>query len=173
MAASASMSRPRSPRPNWSECSRTSFRASVKTAKLSLVIGTRTSQPAVTTSDLEQAERTIDNRRQQLLYAIARMNGAKAVAETLAKRSLFFSSLPAMAEADKRDQDLLTSNAADLVPVETPWRGTPRSPLFLLETPYRQLIPFSLFDPGLERRQHAGDGQNAAAERPSWCSSFC
>src|SRR5438105_2522711 len=77
------------------------------------------------------------------------MNGAKAVAETLAKRRLFLSSLPAMADADKRDQDLLTSNAADLVPVETPWRGTSRSPLFLFETPYRQLIPFSPFDPGL------------------------
>jgi hypothetical protein len=123
--------------------------SSVKAAKLSLVVGTRTSQPAATTSELEQAERTIDNRRQQLLYAIARMNGAKAVAETLAKRRLFFSSLPGMADPDKRDQDLLTSNAADLVPVEMPWRGTPRSPLFLLETPYRQLIPFSLFDPGL------------------------
>lgn len=123
--------------------------SSVKAAKLSLVIGTRTSQPAVTTAELEAAERTIDNRRQQLLYAIARMNGAKAVSETLAKRRLFFSSLPGMAEADKRDQDLLTSNAADLVPVEMPWPGTPRSPLFLFETPYRQLVPFSLFDPGL------------------------
>ncbi len=123
--------------------------SSVKAAKLSLVIGTRSSQRAVTTSELEQAERTIDNRRQQLLYAIARMNGAKAVAETLAKRRLFINSLPGMAEADKRDQDLLTSNAADLLPVETPWNGTPRSPLFLFETPYRQLIPFSLFDPGL------------------------
>jgi hypothetical protein len=123
--------------------------SSVKTAKLSLVVGTRTSQPAVTTSDLELAERTIDNRRQQLLYAVARRNGAKAVGETLAKRRLFFSSLPAMGDADQRDQDLLTSNAADLVPVEMPWNGTPRSPLFLLETPYRQLIPFSLFDPGL------------------------
>jgi type IV secretion system protein TrbE len=123
--------------------------SSVKTAKLSLVVGTRTSRPAVTTADLEQAERTIDNQRQQLLYAIARMNGAKAVAETLAKRRLYFSSLPAMAEPDKRDQDLLTSNAADLLPVEMPWKGTPRSPLFLLETPYRQLIPFSPFDPGL------------------------
>jgi len=123
--------------------------SSVKTARLSLVIGTRTSQPAVTTGDLEQAERTLDNRRQQLLYATARMNGAKAIAETLAKRRLFFCSLPGMGDADKRDQDLLTSNSADLVPVEMPWRGTPRSPLLLLETPYRQLIPFSLFDPGL------------------------
>jgi type IV secretory pathway VirB4 component len=30
-----------------------------------------------------------------------------------------------------------------------PWLGTPRSALFLLETSYRQLIPFSLFDPSL------------------------
>ncbi|HZQ17882.1 MAG TPA: hypothetical protein VFA90_04105 [Terriglobales bacterium] len=123
--------------------------SSVKAAKLSLTIGTRTSFRAITTSDLEQAERVIDSRRQQLLYAIARMNGAKGVAETLAKRRLFFSSLPGTAEADKRDQDLLTSNAADLLPIEMPWQGTPRSPLFLFETPYRQLIPFSLFDPGL------------------------
>jgi TraG P-loop domain len=123
--------------------------SSVKTGRLSLVIGARTSQPAVTVSELEQAERTIESRRQQLLYAIARMNGAKAVAETLAKRRLFFCSLPAMGEADKRDQDLLTTNAADLLPVEMPWQGTPRSPVFLLETPYRQLIPFSLFDPSL------------------------
>jgi type IV secretory pathway VirB4 component len=35
------------------------------------------------------------------------------------------------------------------MPVEMPWRGTPRSPLFLLETPYRQLIPYSVFDPAL------------------------
>jgi hypothetical protein len=123
--------------------------SSVKTARLSLVIGTRTSAPAVTTSELEEAERTINNRRQQLLYAISRMNGAKAVTETLAKRRLYFSSLPAMGEEDLREQDLLSNNAADLLPVESPWQGTPRSPLFLLETPYRQLIPFSLFDPSL------------------------
>src|SRR5207302_6092009 len=79
----------------------------------------------------------------------ARMNGAKAIPETLAKRRLFFSSLPGMGELDRREQDMLTSNAADLLPVEAPWRGTPRSPLFVLETPYRQLVPFSPFDPSL------------------------
>jgi len=36
--------------------------SSVKTARLSVVIGTRTSQPAVTTSGLEEAERTIESR---------------------------------------------------------------------------------------------------------------
>ncbi len=123
--------------------------SSVKTAKLSLVIGTRTSKPAVTRGEYEEAERLISNRQQQLIYAVARMNGAKAVPETLAKRRLFFSSLPGMGELDRREQDMLTSNAVDLLPVEAPWQGTPRSPLFLLETPYRQLIPFSPFDPGL------------------------
>jgi len=52
-----------------------------------------------------------------------------------------------MGETDRREHDMLTTNAADLLPVEAPWQGTPRSPLFLLETPYRQLLPFSPFDP--------------------------
>lgn len=121
--------------------------SSLKTAKLSLTIVTRTSQPAMTRSDYEEAERLITNRRQQLLYAIARMNGAKAVAETMAKRRLYVGSLPGMGEMDRREHDMLSPNAADLLPVEMPWEGTPRSPLFLLETPYRQLIPFSPFDP--------------------------
>ena len=123
--------------------------SSVKAATLSLVIATRTSKPATTLTEYEDAERLLSNRRQQLLYAIARMNGSKAVPETLAKRRLFFSTLPGMSGADRRDQDLLTSNAADLLPLEAPWPGTPRSPLFLLETPYRQLIPFSPFDSAL------------------------
>ncbi len=123
--------------------------SSLKTAKLSLVIATRTSRPASTRGEYEEAERLINNRRQQLLYAIARMNGAKAITETLAKRRLLVNSLPGMSEMDRREQDMLTPNAADLLPVETPWQGTPRSPLFLVETPYRQLIPFSPFDPSL------------------------
>jgi hypothetical protein len=123
--------------------------SSIKTAKLSLVVAARTSKPAITRGEFEEAERLISNRRQQLLYSVARMNGAKAITETLAKRRLFFCSLPGMADADKREQDMLTTNAADLLPVEAPWQGTPRSALFLLETPYRQLIPFSPFDPSL------------------------
>jgi hypothetical protein len=123
--------------------------SSLKSVKLSLVIATRTSKPAITRGEFEESERLINNRRQQLLYAVARMNGARAITETLAKRRLFFSSLPGMADADKREQDMLTTNAADFLPVETPWQGTPRSPLFLLETPYRQLVPFSPFDPSM------------------------
>jgi hypothetical protein len=75
--------------------------SSIKTAKVSLVIGTRTSKTAITRGEFEEAERLISNRRQQLLYAVARMNGAKAITETLAKRRLFFSSLPGMGELEQ------------------------------------------------------------------------
>jgi len=119
--------------------------SSLKTAKVSLSVVIRTSQPAVTLGDLERSERELANRTQEVLNAFTHMNGAKAVAETIAKRRIFIGSLPGMAEADKREQDVLTSNAADLVPVEMPWTGTRRSPLILFETPYRQLIPFSMF----------------------------
>lgn len=123
--------------------------SSVRTAKLSMVIVTRTSRPARTMNELERAETVVNDRCQQVLHAVARMNGAKAVMETLAKKRLFFCSLPGMGELDKREQDMLTTNAADLLPMETPWQGTQRSPLILVESPYRQLIPFSPFDPSL------------------------
>ena len=80
---------------------------------------------------------------------------------------MFFGGLPALAGEKLRGIELLTANAADLLPVEVAWRGTPHpwpSPkrpkgrggttkwwvrVVLLETPTRQLIPFSLFDSSL------------------------
>jgi type IV secretory pathway VirB4 component len=144
--------------------------SSLKTAKLSLSVVVRTSQPAVTVGDLERCERDLANRTQEVLNAFTHMNGAKAVTETIAKRRIFLGTLPGMAEADKRDQDMLTSNVADLVPVEMPWTGTRRSPLILFETPYRQLIPFSMFDPDLSDANgllmaKSGGGKTLAAQQ--------
>ena len=144
--------------------------SSLKTAKLSLCVVVRTSQPAITLRDLEKSERELANRTQEVLNAFTHMNGAKAVAETIAKRRIFLGTLPGMAEADKRDQDMLSSNVADLVPVEMPWTGTRRSPLILFETPYRQLIPFSMFDPDLSDANgllmaKSGGGKTLAAQQ--------
>jgi type IV secretory pathway VirB4 component len=144
--------------------------SSLKTAKLSLSVVVRTSRPAVTLRDLEQSERELANRTQEVLNAFTHMNGAKAVAETIAKRRIFLGTLPGLGEADKRDQDMLTSNVADLVPVEMPWMGTRRSPLILFETPFRQLIPFSMFDPDLSDANgllmaKSGGGKTLAAQQ--------
>jgi len=74
--------------------------SSLKTAKLSLSVVVRTSHPAVTMRDLEQSERELANRTQEVLNAFTHMNGAKAVAETIAKRRIFLGTLPGLGEAD-------------------------------------------------------------------------
>jgi hypothetical protein len=123
--------------------------SSLKSCQMSLIVTARTSKPARNRLEREEAERVLADRRQRVLHAIARMNGSRGIPETLAQKRLFFSGLPAMGGDTKRELDLLTLNAADLMPVEMPWRGTPQSPLLLFETPYRQLVPFSLFDASL------------------------
>ena len=123
--------------------------SSLKACQMSLIVTVRTSKAARNRLEREEAERVLADRRQRVLHAIARMNGSRGIPETLAQKRLFFSGLPAMGGENKRELDLLTLNAADLLPVEMPWRGTPHSPLMLLETPYRQLVPFSPFDASL------------------------
>src|SRR5258708_32512053 len=116
---------------------------------MSLTIAIRTSRPARNRMETEQAERILADRRQRVLHAIGRMNGARGIPETLAQKRFFFSGLPGQGETNKRELDVLTLHAADLLPVEMPWGGTPNSPLMLFETPYRQIIPFSPFDSSL------------------------
>src|SRR6516165_10778937 len=105
--------------------------SSLKSCQLSLTIAVRTSRPARNRFEAEEAERILADRRQRVLHAIARMNGARGIPETLAQKRFFFSSLPGLGENNKREKDVLTLHVADLLPVEMPWRGTPNSPLML------------------------------------------
>lgn len=123
--------------------------SSLKVCNYSMVIAIRTSKPIVSRADLEDAQRILNDRRQRVVHAVTRMNGARAIPESLAQRRLFIGSLPGMCQENKRDLSCLTLHGADLLPIETPWQGTPQSPLLLLETPYRQLIPFSPYDPSI------------------------
>jgi len=123
--------------------------SSLKACQMSLIVMVRASKPGRNRLEREESERILADRRQRVLHAIARMNGGRGIPETLAQKRLFFTGLPAMGGENRRELDLLTLNAADLLPVEVPWRGTRHSPLMLLETPYRQLVPFSPFDSSL------------------------
>jgi hypothetical protein len=123
--------------------------SSLKSCQMSLIVTVRTSKPCRNRMEREEAERLLADRRQRVLHTIARMNGGRGIPETLAQKRLFFTGLPAMGGENRRELDLLTLNAADLLPVEMPWRGTRHSPLMLFETPYRQLVPFSPFDASL------------------------
>lgn len=123
--------------------------SSLKTCRTSMVIGVRTSKPVQSHRDLAEQERVLSDRRQKVLYTVMQMNGSRGLPEDLAKRRLFVGCLPGLTEENQRENDCLTIHAADLLPVETSWRGTPQSPLILLETPKRQLVPFSPWDPSL------------------------
>jgi hypothetical protein len=124
--------------------------SSVKTAKMSISILIRTSEPAFTEAQHEAALQEMAARTQKVMHVIGRMNGARGFTENLALRDLFIDSLPGMAGENKRDLDLLTEHVADLVPVEMPWLGTFDDPAMLFKTPYRQLIPLSHFSPSIE-----------------------
>jgi hypothetical protein len=125
--------------------------SATKACHVSLSIAFRTSQPFTTTAQLSDAEQQIADRREQILHVISRMDGATGLPESLgAQQRILFGTLPGQTEKDLRDMEVLSSNAADLSPVEMPWSGTPGSPMMLFPTPYRQLLPFSPFDQSLE-----------------------
>jgi hypothetical protein len=125
-------------------------RSSLKVGEVSLIAWTRTSEPARGAKQLEQAQRILADRRQRLMHAISRMEGATPLQEGLAQRRLFLHGLPAMAEKNERENECLTLHAADLLPVEIPWRGSVHNPVLLFETRERQILAYSPFDPSLE-----------------------
>jgi len=122
--------------------------SSLKVCQLSLLIGLRTSNPIRNSKEPEDAERILADRRQRVLHAVARMNGARGIPETLAQKRIYIGTLPGMAEETKREQECLTLHAADMLPAEVPWQGL-ASAAILLETPSRQMVPFSPFDASL------------------------
>ena len=122
--------------------------SSLKVCQLSLLVGLRTSNPIRNAMERREAERILADRRQRILHAVARMNGARGIPETLAQKRIYVGTLPGMAEETKREQECLTLHAADLLPAEVPWQGL-TSAAILLETPSRQMVPFSPFDASL------------------------
>ena len=123
--------------------------SSLKVCQFSLVIELRTSRLIQNPRERDEAERVLADRRQRILHAVTRMNGGRAIPETLAQKRIFVGTLPGLAEETKRELECLTLHAADLLPVELPWQGMTDSPVILLETPSRQMVPFSPFNPGL------------------------
>jgi hypothetical protein len=52
--------------------------SSLKVCSYSLVIAVRTSKPIVSRADLEEAQRTLNDRRQRVVHAVTRMNALAA-----------------------------------------------------------------------------------------------
>jgi hypothetical protein len=78
--------------------------SSLKVCHISLLVGLRTSCPIRNTKEREEAERILADRRQRILHAVARMNGARGIPETLAQKRIYMGTLPGMAEETKRSR---------------------------------------------------------------------
>jgi len=89
--------------------------SSLKVCQLSLLVGLRTSNPIRNAMERREAERILADRRQRILHAVARMNGARGIPETLAQKRIYVGTLPGMAEETKREQECLTLHAGRLV----------------------------------------------------------
>jgi hypothetical protein len=124
--------------------------SSTKAVQVSLSVAFRTSFAYRTGAQLEIAEQQLADRREEILHVMSRMDGASGLPEAVAQTRILVGMLPGLACKDSREHELLSAHAADLSPVEMPWSGTERSSMILFPTPYRQLIPFSPFDPSLE-----------------------
>lgn len=120
--------------------------SSQKTVRMSLSICVRTSHIAYSSVEHEAAERELASRKMEIMQVIGRIDGAAAYPESQTNRRFFINQLGGCADYDRREKTLLSSNVADFLPLEMPWAGTPRSPLMIWETPYRQALPYSPYD---------------------------
>ena len=145
--------------------------SATRVCHVSVTIAFRSSNPYATKGQLEYAEQELALRREQILHVFARMDGASAMPEI--RRALTDSlirTLPGFSDNDQRDVQMLSANAADMSPIEMPWAGTPRSPMVLMETPYRQLIPFNPFDASFDNANSlvtatSGSGKSMLAQK--------
>jgi hypothetical protein len=125
--------------------------SSTKACEVSLTIAFRTSLPYATGEQFDAAEQEVADRREHIMHVISRMDGATGLSESgWAQVRGLIGTLPGQADKDSRELEVLTCHAADLAPVEMPYEGTPRSLMMMFPTPYRQLLPFSMFDPSME-----------------------
>lgn len=138
--------------------------SSLKVCELNLTIGVRTSEAVRNDRHLEEQQNILADRRSKVLTAIQRMNGAKALPETIAQKRMFVHTLPGCADPAKRERQLLTLHAADLLGNEMPWGGLPEKPTILLETPSRQLIPFSPFASNLTNANMLITGESGSGK---------
>jgi type IV secretory pathway VirB4 component len=119
--------------------------SSIKTCEMSFQLVFRSTTVANTEAETREALNELQERKQALLSAFARMSGARPFVENKAKKRLYIGSLPGMSEPNRREHVCLTLHAADFAPMEMPWSGT-ESAQILVEDPWRSLVPFSVFD---------------------------
>ena len=96
--------------------------SSLKVCQLSLLVGLRTSNPIRNAMERREAERILADRRQRILHAVARMNGARGIPETLAQKRIYVGTLPGMAERPSGSRNALPCTRPTCCRLKSPGR---------------------------------------------------
>src|SRR5215472_2508701 len=122
--------------------------SSQRLVEIELAVIVSSSKVAHTAAERERAEQELAQRVESVLQALGQMNGARGYREDTALLPTFISFLPGVQDACKTNREftLLSGQAADFVPIETPWTGThDGNPAFLTRTREGTFLRFDPF----------------------------
>ena len=122
--------------------------SSQRIVEIELAVVVSTSTVARSSAEREKAEQELARRVESVLQAFGQVNGARGYREETALLPTFIGFLPGVQGVRKTNRDftVLSGQAADFVPLETPWIGTrDGKPAFLTRTREGTFLRFDPF----------------------------
>src|SRR6266705_2993662 len=125
--------------------------SSQRIVEIELAVAVSTSTVARSSAERQEAEKELAQRVESTLQAFGQMNGARGYREETALLPTFIAFLPGVHGVSKTNREftILSGQAADFVPIETPWTGTHGKPAFLTRTREGTFLRFDPFSPAL------------------------
>ncbi len=126
--------------------------SSQRIVEIELAVAVSTSTVTRSSAEREKAEQDLAQRVDSVLQAFGQINGARGYREETALLPTFIAFLPGVHGVRKTNREftILSGQAADLVPIETPWTGTyDGKPAFLTRTREGTFLRFDPFSPAL------------------------
>jgi len=126
--------------------------SSQRIVEIELAVVVSTSKVVRSSAEREKAEQDLPQRVESVLQAFGQMNGARGYREETALLPTFIAFLPGVHGVRKTNREftILSGQAGDFVPIETPWTGThDGKPAFLTRTREGTFLRFDPFSPAL------------------------
>ncbi len=126
--------------------------SSQRIVEIELAAFVSTSKVTRSSAEREKAEQELAQRVESVLQAFGQINGARGYREETALLPTFIAFLPGVHGVRKTNREftILSGQAADFVPIETPWTGThDGKPAFLTRTREGTFLRFNPFSPAL------------------------
>src|SRR5437660_609201 len=122
--------------------------SSQRIVEIELAVAVSSSRVARSSVEREKAEQDLAQRVESVLQAFGQINGARGYREETALLPTFTAFLPGVHGVRKTNREftILSGQAADFVPIETPWTGThDGEPAFLTRTREGTFLRFDPF----------------------------